>query len=49
MNLTRNKLKIEDTLDVFVVHGVGGVVFGAGSWAAQLELHPQGLPCIFRT
>ncbi|WP_299933029.1 ammonium transporter [uncultured Pelagimonas sp.] len=41
--LVRNKLKIDDTLDVFAVHGVGGIfgtimiaVFGAGSWAAQL-------------
>ena len=39
----RNKLKIDDTLDVFAVHGVGGIfgtimiaVFGAGAWAAQL-------------
>lgn len=39
----RNKAKIDDTLDVFAVHGVGGIfgtimiaVFGAGSWAAQL-------------
>lgn len=36
-------LKIDDTLDVFAVHGVGGIfgiimiaVFGAGSWGAQL-------------
>ncbi len=36
-------LKIDDTLDVFAVHGIGGIfgtimiaVFGAGSWAAQL-------------
>lgn len=36
-------LKIDDTLDVFAVHGVGGMfgiimiaVFGAGSWSAQL-------------
>lgn len=36
-------LKIDDTLDVFAVHGVGGMfgiimiaVFGAGSWGAQL-------------
>jgi Amt family ammonium transporter len=43
VNLIRNKLKIDDTLDVFAVHGVGGIfgtimiaVFGAGSWAAQL-------------
>tara|TARA_R110002051_G_scaffold57104_2_gene105796 strand:- start:20728 stop:21909 length:1182 start_codon:yes stop_codon:yes gene_type:complete len=39
----RNKAKIDDTLDVFAVHGVGGIfgsimiaVFGAGTWAAQL-------------
>ncbi|WP_166415608.1 ammonium transporter [Cochlodiniinecator piscidefendens] len=39
----RNKLNIDDTLDVFAVHGVGGIfgtimiaVFGLGSWAAQL-------------
>ena len=43
VNLIRNKLKIDDTLDVFAVHGVGGIfgtlmiaAFGAGSWAAQL-------------
>ena len=43
VNLIRNKLKIDDTLDVFAVHGVGGVfgtimiaVFGAGSMVAQL-------------
>ncbi len=36
-------LKIDDTLDVFAVHGVGGIfgtimiaVFGAGAWGAQL-------------
>ncbi len=41
--LIRNKLRIDDTLDVFAVHGVGGIfgtimiaVFGAGAWAAQL-------------
>jgi len=41
--LIRNKAKIDDTLDVFAVHGVGGIFgtimiafFGAGSWAAQL-------------
>ncbi len=41
--LIREKLQIDDTLDVFAVHGVGGIfgtvmiaVFGAGSWAAQL-------------
>ncbi|SFI25222.1 ammonium transporter [Jannaschia pohangensis] len=43
VNLIRNLLKIDDTLDVFAVHGVGGIfgtimiaVFGAGTWAAQL-------------
>jgi len=43
VNLIRNKFSIDDTLDVFAVHGVGGIfgtimiaVFGAGSWAAQL-------------
>ena len=43
VNLIRNKLKIDDTLDVFAVHGVGGIfgtimiaVFGQGSWMAQL-------------
>jgi ammonium transporter, Amt family len=43
VGLVRNKLKIDDTLDVFAVHGVGGIfgtvmiaVFGAGTWAAQL-------------
>mgnify|MGYP000669288012 CR=1 FL=1 len=43
VNLIRNKFKIDDTLDVFAVHGVGGIfgtimiaVFGAGSWLAQL-------------
>jgi Amt family ammonium transporter len=43
VNLIRNKLKIDDTLDVFAVHGVGGIfgtimiaAFGAGSWTAQL-------------
>ncbi len=41
--LVRNKTRIDDTLDVFAVHGVGGIfgtlmiaVFGVGSWAAQL-------------
>ncbi|MGB0507983.1 MAG: ammonium transporter, partial [Pikeienuella sp.] len=39
----KNKLKIDDTLDVFAVHGVGGIfgtimiaVFGVGDWTAQL-------------
>ncbi len=43
VNLIRNKLQIDDTLDVFAVHGVGGIfgtimiaAFGAGSWVAQL-------------
>jgi Amt family ammonium transporter len=43
VNLIRNKLNIDDTLDVFAVHGVGGIfgtimiaVFGAGAWVAQL-------------
>ena len=41
--MVRNRLKIDDTLDVFAVHGVGGIfgtvmiaAFGLGSWAAQL-------------
>lgn len=43
VSFVRNRLRIDDTLDVFAVHGVGGIfgtvmiaVFGAGSWAAQL-------------
>lgn len=43
VSLIRNTIKIDDTLDVFAVHGVGGIfgtimiaVFGAGAWAAQL-------------
>ena len=43
VGLIRNRFKIDDTLDVFAVHGVGGIfgtlmiaVFGVGSWAAQL-------------
>ena len=43
VNLVRNRLKIDDMLDVFAVHGVGGIfgtimvaALGAGSWAAQL-------------
>ncbi|WP_300517817.1 ammonium transporter [Aliiroseovarius sp.] len=42
VNVIRNKLKIDDTLDVFAVHGVGGIfgalmiaVFGYGSFVAQ--------------
>lgn len=41
--LVKNRLAIDDTLDVFAVHGVGGIfgtvmvaVFGAGTWTAQL-------------
>lgn len=43
VNVIRNLLKIDDTLDVFAVHGVGGIfgtimiaVFGQGAWSAQL-------------
>jgi len=43
VKVIRNMLKIDDTLDVFAVHGVGGIfgtimiaVFGYGTWAAQL-------------
>lgn len=43
VNLIRNAIKIDDTLDVFAVHGVGGIfgtimiaAFGEGTWAAQL-------------
>ena len=43
VNLIRLRLNIDDTLDVFAVHGVGGIfgtimiaVFGAGSFVAQL-------------
>ena len=43
VNFVRNKAKIDDTLDVFAVHGVGGIfgtimiaAFGAGTWTAQL-------------
>ena len=41
--MLRNKVKIDDTLDVFAVHGVGGIfgtlmiaVFGQAAWVAQL-------------
>lgn len=41
--VVKNMFKIDDTLDVFAVHGVGGIfgtimiaVFGAGDWTAQL-------------
>jgi Amt family ammonium transporter len=40
--LVKHKIQIDDTLDVFGVHGVGGIfgtvmvaAFGAGSWTAQ--------------
>ena len=43
VNFVRNKAKIDDTLDVFAVHGVGGIfgtimiaAFGEGTWVAQL-------------
>ncbi|GAB1380304.1 ammonium transporter [Pararhodobacter sp.] len=43
VNLVRNRLKIDDTLDVFAVHGVGGIfgtimvaALGHGAWIAQL-------------
>ena len=43
VNVVRNTLKIDDTLDVFAVHGVGGIFgtlmiagFGHGAWAAQI-------------
>ena len=43
MILIRTKMGIDDSLDVFAVHGVGGIfgtimiaLFGAGTWAAQL-------------
>lgn len=42
-SLIKNALNIDDTLDVFAVHGVGGIfgtimiaVFGLGDWTAQL-------------
>ncbi|WP_298847897.1 ammonium transporter [uncultured Ruegeria sp.] len=41
--VVRNRLNIDDTLDVFAVHGVGGIfgtimiaLFGLGTWTAQL-------------
>ena len=43
VTLVRNILQIDDTLDVFAVHGVGGIfgtiiiaAFGEGIWAAQI-------------
>ncbi len=42
VTLIRYRLKIDDTLDVFAVHGLGGIfgtlmvaLFGSGSWTAQ--------------
>lgn len=42
VNVIRNVLKIDDTLDVFAVHGVGGIfgtlmiaAFGQGTFVAQ--------------
>lgn len=42
--LIRDRLKLDDSLDVFAVHGVGGIfgtimiaVFGGATWAAQLS------------
>ena len=41
--LIRNRTRLDDTLDVFAVHGVGGIfgtvmvaVLGAGAWVAQI-------------
>ena len=43
VTFVRNKLQIDDTLDVFAVHGVGGIfgtlmiaLFGKGIWVAQI-------------
>lgn len=43
VNLMKERLQVDDTLDVFAVHGVGGIfgtlmiaVFGHGDWAPQL-------------
>ena len=43
VNVVRNTLRIDDTLDVFAVHGVGGIFgtlmiagFGHGAWVAQV-------------
>ena len=43
VSLIRGRIRIDDTLDVFAVHGVGGIfgtimiaAFGLGSWTAQL-------------
>lgn len=54
VTLVRNKLKVDDTLDVFAVHGVGGIfgtimiaALGAGTWAAQLG--SLAIVCAFTT
>ncbi len=57
VTLVRNKFKIDDTLDVFAVHGVGGIfgtvmlaLFGYASWQTQLGgLLVVGLFTIFVT
>ncbi len=43
VNLMKERVQLDDTLDVFAVHGVGGIfgtlmiaVFGRGDWAPQL-------------
>lgn len=43
VNLMKERLQVDDTLDVFAVHGVGGIfgtlmiaVFGRGDWGPQL-------------
>lgn len=43
VNIVRNRLRLDDTLDVFAVHGVGGIfgttmiaLLGHGAWLAQL-------------
>lgn len=43
VRMIRGKLQVDDSLDVFAVHGAGGIfgtlmlaVFGLGSWSAQL-------------
>ena len=43
VSLIRGRIRIDDTLDVFAVHGIGGIfgtlmiaVFGLGTWIAQL-------------
>ncbi|NNE81188.1 MAG: ammonium transporter [Silicimonas sp.] len=43
VNMVRNKLKIDDTLDVFAVHGVGGI-FGTLMIAVFAGLRPDTNP-----